>query len=85
MAKTNACNLEEEEILAEEVRKYPCLYDKSNAGYKERDRTKNAWRAIEEELGYEKGNKKELFFVTIFKMVYRIFVFKIPDSIFFPL
>ena len=42
-------NIQEDEILAEEVRKYPCLYDKSNSGYKERerDRLKNAWKAVE--------------------------------------
>ena len=37
-------NLKEEERLAEEIRKFPCLYDKSNEGYKEKDREKNAWR-----------------------------------------
>ena len=36
-------NIQEDEILAEEVRKYPCLYDKSDRGYKERDRVKNAF------------------------------------------
>ena len=30
-------NIQEDEILAEEVRKYPCLYDKSDSGYKERE------------------------------------------------
>ena len=29
--------IQEDEILAEEVRKYPCLYDKSDSGYKERE------------------------------------------------
>ena len=31
-------NIQEDEIVAEEVRKYPCLYDKSDSGYKERER-----------------------------------------------
>lgn len=47
--------IQEDEILAEEVRKYPCLYDKSDSGYKERDRVKNAWKAVENELGLEEG------------------------------
>ena len=55
MGKTNKCDLEEDECLAEEVRKYPCLYDKSDPGYKERDRKKNAWKAVEEAVGYEEG------------------------------
>lgn len=52
---SNKCNIQEDEILAEAVRKYPCLYDKSDKGYKERDRKKNAWGAVEKELGYEEG------------------------------
>ena len=48
-------NIQEDEILAEEVRKYPCLYDKSDSGYKERDRVKNAWKAVENVLGIEEG------------------------------
>ena len=48
-------NLKEEERLAEEIRKFPCLYDKSNEGYKEKDRKKNAWREVENTLGHEEG------------------------------
>ena len=55
MGKANKCNLEEDEILAEEMRKYPCLYDKADKGCKERDRKANAWKSVEEALGYEKG------------------------------
>ena len=42
MGKTNKCNLREDETLAEVVKKYQCLFDKSFPGYKERDRYKNA-------------------------------------------
>ena len=55
MGRTNNCNLQEDELLAEEVKKYPCLYDKSDKGYKERDRNANAWRAVDSALGYEEG------------------------------
>ena len=57
MGKTNTCNLQEDELLTEEVRKYPCLYDKSDKGCKERDRTSNAWRAVDLALGYEEGKQ----------------------------
>ena len=40
MGKTNQCRIQEDEILAEEVRKFPCLYDKSNSGYKDNIREK---------------------------------------------
>ena len=48
-------NLKEEERLAKEIRKFPCLYDKSNKVYKENDRKKNAWLEVENFLGYEEG------------------------------
>ena len=37
-------NVQDDEALADELQKYACLYDKSNKGYKELDRKKNAWR-----------------------------------------
>ena len=46
-------NLKEEERLPKEIRKFPCLYDKGNEGYKEKDRNKNGWREVENALGYE--------------------------------
>ena len=48
-------NIQEDEILAEEVRKYPWSYDKSDNGYKERDRVKNTWKAVENVLGIEES------------------------------
>ena len=36
--------MQEEEKIAEKIQQFPCLYDKSNEGYKEKDREKNAWR-----------------------------------------
>ena len=36
--------------LAEKLQKYPCLYEKRNKGYKERDREKNIWRIVEQFL-----------------------------------
>ena len=45
----------EDESLAEEVRKHRCLYDKSCVEYREKDQTANAWKEVDEELGYEEG------------------------------
>ena len=42
MSKTNTSKLGEDEHLAEEVRKYTCLYDKADKEHKEGERTKNA-------------------------------------------
>ena len=42
---------EDAERWAEELHKYPCLYEKGNKGYKEKKNQKeNAWRAVEQFL-----------------------------------
>ena len=43
-------HIQDTEHLAEELQKYPCLYEKGNKGCKERDRKENAWRAVEQFL-----------------------------------
>ena len=65
MRKTNKCNIQDDNRLAEEVQKYPCLYDKGNKGYRERDRKENAWRAVELKLGFEEGNYFLLIYLII--------------------
>jgi len=49
----------DDEKLAHEVRKFSCLYDKSLNSYKESQPKKNAWKAIDEELGKECGESKQ--------------------------
>ena len=55
MGRTNKCGLKEDESLAEKVRKHRCLYDKSCVEHREKDRTANAWKEVDEEHGYEEG------------------------------
>ena len=38
--------LSQEELLAEQVKLYPSLYDKSDSFYKERDVVRNAWEVV---------------------------------------
>ena len=54
---SDKCNLQEDERLSIEVEKYPCRYNKREKGYKEKDRKKNVWKKIDEELGLEEGNQ----------------------------
>ena len=61
MGKTNKNNIVQEESLSVEVQKYPCLFDKSSKGYKERDRKLNAWKKVEENLGLEEGTAEKRF------------------------
>ena len=51
MKKTS---LKAEEALASPVEKYPCLYNKADPGYKEKDRRQNSWVKIENTLGLER-------------------------------
>ena len=42
----NMTNIQDDERLAEELQKYPCLYEKGNKRYKERDWQENAWNSL---------------------------------------
>ena len=48
-------DIREDKQLSIEIRKYPCLFAKSNAGYKEKDRVENVWKEIDNSLGIEEG------------------------------
>ena len=48
-------DIREDEQLSNESRKYPCLFDKSNAGYKEKNLIETAWKEIDNSLGIEEG------------------------------
>ena len=39
-------DIREDEQLSIKIRKYLCLFDISNAGYKEKDRVENTWKEI---------------------------------------
>ena len=51
-AKENVENVQDVERLAEKLQKCPCLYEKGNKGYRERERERkeNAWTAAEQFL-----------------------------------
>ena len=46
-----AVNLEEDETLADAVRKYDVLYEKSIPEYKEKITKANTWRKVDKRLG----------------------------------
>ena len=39
-------DIRQDEQLSIKIRKYPCPFNISNAGYKEKDRVENAWAEI---------------------------------------
>ena len=56
--KLKSLDMQDEEELAEEVRLYPCLYDKSTKGYKEKYVVANAWTKVAELLSFVENGKK---------------------------
>jgi hypothetical protein len=44
--------LAEEERFAEIIKLFPCLFDKTTKGYKEKDVVANAWNSIAEQLEF---------------------------------
>ena len=50
--RRSALSVQENEELAEAVRKYPCLYDKSKKEYKDKIVTSNAWNEVANQLQF---------------------------------
>lgn len=44
--KTNICNIQKNEKLADEVQRYPWLYHWIDSGYKDRKSIENAWKTV---------------------------------------
>ena len=47
--------LQIDKVLAATVQAYPCLYDKSDPGYKDKLRKEKAWNAVGDAIGYDGG------------------------------
>ena len=56
MGKTNKCNLREDETLAEVVKSINVCMLKVFPDTKKETGVKNAWKAVEEEIGLEEGS-----------------------------
>jgi len=50
--KHSKLSIQQEEILAFKVKEYPCLFDKTNKGYKEKDCVANAWKEVTDSLEF---------------------------------
>ena len=53
--------LKDEEILAKQVHKDPCLYNRKNESYDERDVVRNAWEKVAEHLTFLENGTHDLF------------------------
>ncbi|XP_057302855.1 uncharacterized protein LOC130637019 [Hydractinia symbiolongicarpus] len=66
--KIKKLSFEEEEKLAFRVEDYPCLFDKTDRGYKEKDCVKNAWEEVANSLEFlENGNAAKTSFEKLRK------------------
>ena len=52
-----AVSLQQEELLANAIFAFPCLYDKTTKGHKERDVLINAWNSVAEKLDFVEDGK----------------------------
>ena len=57
MSDKKKLSLEEKEPLAEAACPYPCLYDKSNKEYKDKNVCENAWERVIDILEFIENGK----------------------------
>ena len=50
--RRQALSIQENELLSVEVRKYPCLYDKSKKEYRNKIVVANAWKEVADQLPF---------------------------------
>ena len=50
--RRQALSIQENELLSVEVRKYPCLYDKSKKEYRDKIVVANAWKEVADQLPF---------------------------------
>lgn len=68
--RTNSSNLAQDEILITEIRKFPCLYDRSNPEYKQNESTQDAWSKIREECTWIENNDEAARLFEVLKKRY---------------
>ena len=52
-----ALTIKQEEILAEKVKEFPILYDKTAKGFKERGAVNNAWGKVADYLDFAEDGR----------------------------
>ena len=55
--RRQALTIQENGELAEAVRKYPCLFEKSKKEYKDKIVTENAWKEVADQLEFISNDK----------------------------
>ena len=55
--KQRKLSLEQEEVLASRIKEYPCLFDKTDKGYKEKDCVANAWKEVADSMEFTENGE----------------------------
>ena len=76
MGRKNKASLHEDECLAIEVRKYPCLYNKKDSGFKDTVKKGNAWQNVEKETKVILYSKRSRPFLRSASINIYIFIYK---------
>ena len=64
--KQRKLSLEQEEVLDFRVKEYPCLIDKTDKGYKEKDCVANAWKEVADSLEFIENGEN---FNFVFRLI----------------
>ena len=59
---------EQDIVLSDCVREFPCLYDKRTPEYHQRDVTGNCWKEVANKVGLENGKIPFVFFCTLYSL-----------------
>ena len=65
--RRQALTLQENEELAEVIRRYPCLYDKSRKEYKDKNVAENAWKEVVNQLDFIESGESYNFSYNFFE------------------
>lgn len=57
--KKKKLSIDQEEKLAFQVKRFPCLFDKTDKGYKEKDCVANCWNEVADSLDFIENGKFE--------------------------
>ena len=64
--KQRKLSLEREEVFAFRVKEYPCLFDKTDKGCKEKDCVANAWKEVAGSLEFTENGEN---FNFVFRLI----------------
>ena len=60
-----------DEKLAESVKKFPILCDKSSKDFKDREKKERAWEDVAKEVGFPSGKSFMDYFLPLFSLDFR--------------